>query len=272
MTIGIQSKPLLKRVKGYSAVVRRWPFPNSQRKALPFHTSLWIERLMNRYRYHEQRWPFMSYEFTHSKGEGTTVVTQNTANFSQVLINPRLLLRLLINQNHSTQNIQPVLRENWQLSARREYLATMSGYSPLNQEEKIKKSAIIHYEERLEKTDLITRILQQGKRIETFSAAPTTVIRSKANRGNISTNSLRDEMDDPAVIAKVYRKSTSKSENLTDESNMSSQPAKAESQDNMGAMTKLSNQPEVDIGRITDQVMQVLDQRIIAQRERLGRV
>jgi hypothetical protein len=248
------SNALLKRIARYSGRKYDLPIHRWHLRALGIALPKSFEKLNARYQYHEQRWPFLGYEFKQFKVDATSVINQNNTHYSSVLVNPQMLLRLLVSHQHSLLKIQPVLRE------------IRGRFSSI--ENVVIKTLPLNI--RVEKTDLVTRILHQGIRHET---APVLTSNNKVSPSsqNNTYNPPNQRISKPKVASKIYRKTSTVSESVTQQSPQSKHTEKGLNFNNTQSSIS-DNQPIVDINRITDQVMQALDNRIVAQRERLGRM
>ena len=255
MIIMKQARALLNRVQGYSTPWRSW-LPLKQRMGLPSQVEQWAEAIAVRYKFYEQRWPFLSYELAQTKSEGVSILNQNNTHYASVLVNPRMLLRLLVSHQHTSQQIQPVRREILQHN--------VPMYREYTNQQELRNV-------RQEKIDIVTRILRQGERHENMPATPKlSVMRpSSLESSGVIPKAVPEKLQTP--VSKVFRQVSVTPEVETDLSNA---PTGINKSSTMYGSSKANPQipAAVDINRITDQVMQALDQRIIAQRERLGRI
>lgn len=252
-----KSKALLNRVQRYSAgasrcmhLGRRWSGAS--------RASLMSQAIAERYAAVTRRWPVLGYVFEQNHDNGVTVTNENHTTYAPVFVNPRVLLRLLVShQQHVLHQAVPATRTGGQ-SFRPTRMALVS---PANQQYK-----------RQESNDIVARILRQSVRNESHSAAAIPPIAHK--RSLPTLHPLADEVrfDAPQSVAKVFRQRSKVSESMPAAPDSPAENLAKVSALNRGNASGAMSQPAVDISRITDQVMQALDQRIVSQRERMGRV
>ena len=262
-----KSKALLNRVQRYSAgasrcmhLGRRWSGAS--------RASLMSQAIAERYAAVTRRWPVLGYVFEQNHDNGVTVTNENHTTYAPVFVNPRVLLRLLVShqqhvlhlvshQQHVLHQAVPATRTGGQ-SFRPTRMALVS---PANQQYK-----------RQESNDIVARILRQSVRNESRSAAAIPPIAHK--RSLPTLHPLADEVrfDAPQSVAKVFRQRSKVSESMPTAPDSPAENLAKVSALNRGNASGAMSQPAVDISRITDRVMQALDQRIVSQRERMGRV
>jgi|CXWL01.1.fsa_nt_gi hypothetical protein len=249
------SRALFKRVQGYSTPRQRW-LSYKQRMGFPSQAEQWAEAIAARYKFYEQRWPFLGYELAQTKSDGISILNQNNTHYASVLVNPRMLLRLLISHQHASQHIQPVRREITQHNV------------PMYRES---ASQVELPNVRQEKIEIVTRILRQSVRNENMPTTPKLSVMRPSSLESSDTLLKAVPVNLQTPVSKVFRQGSPTPEREPDISNA---PAGFNKSSTLyGSPTTKSQIPAaVDINHITDQVMQALDQRIIAQRERLGRI
>jgi hypothetical protein len=207
-----------------------------------------------RYAAIERRWPAMSLVFEQSDRAGVSVANTYYTAHSSLFMNPRVLLRLLV--PHRSEKpyvvadgipVQPI-DVNMTVAA--------SSRPPSNSQEQ---------------DDVIARIVRRGRRDEFPPAVngrpagrtPVHAVQVEPEESATSRHSL--------LSSRVYRRASSSKDEasaVTAASRTEREQSSATRGRDIG--TAATGQPPVDIARITDQVLHVLDRRIVAQRERMG--
>ena len=252
-----KSKALLNRVQRYSAgasrcmhLGRRWSGAS--------RASLMSRAIAARYAAVTRRWPVLGYVFEQNHDNGVTVTNENHTTYAPVFVNPRVLLRLLVShQQHVLHQAVPATRTGGQTFRP----TRMALVSPANQQY-----------ERQESNDIVARILRQGVRNENGSATTKPPITHKPVLSALHVMPDDDRFTAPLSVAKVYRQVPKAPENMPVAPDSAHQGIAKTGILSSVRTSGAANQPAVDISRITDQVMQALDQRIVSQRERMGRV
>jgi hypothetical protein len=211
-----------------------------------------------RYAALERRWPVMAFVFEQPERAGVSVSHNYHTTHPSIFMNPRVILRMLVGQR---EIVQHAVADRASAQSLGRELTPMTLAAGARQKPGIQ-----------EQDDVIARIVRRairdenpvranGKTIER-AIVPVAQISPEANTTFTSALALarvfrhvaKANNDEPAVAATAH--------------------AEKEKQDTGvdRGMRAAAVQSPVDITRITDQVMQALDRRIVAQRERLGRV
>lgn len=207
----------------------------------PSRAAAFAQALIDRYAPGSPWWPVLGLVFTQS-APGVTLrpVLQHHA----LYLAPRLNLTFLASL-HGPQSPQP--DRVWQ------------GQRITTHEERTVQRLIARTERVVQRLatreqQLVTRLVAREERAEI--AAPK-------NRPVVTCSVAAPRIDQDRVAAGVPRRTTAGS--LADQELASAaRPA--------GAGQPLATLPPADVSRLADQVIQAIDRRIIAQRERLGRI
>lgn len=253
-----QFTALLKRTRGYVSLARRIQPVHHSRVTSPRSWNL-AEAIVNRYAVIERRWPLMALLF--EKPDDAQVLVSNTYHTSHpsIYMNPRVILRMLVSHK---EEINRVVTEPTpaQSSFVKEAAAMTLAATPRQQ-------LVMKHEE------AITRIARRALRDE----APVGENARQSARSPArfaQTDSVQNGATRRApMLARVFRHAAKKNNDATAVAmNVTDEKQKPRTVAGRELSTAAAVPPQVDITRITDQVIQALDRRIVAQRERLGRV
>jgi hypothetical protein len=250
-------RAILNRAHGYTAqagrlgVARRTP--RSAQRAWNL-----AQAIAARYAAIERRWPAMALVFEQPDRTGLSVTnTYHTTN-SSLSMNPRVLLRLLVPQRagrtHMGADRTPA--QHFGANVAPMTVAAHSRPQPDSQEQ----------------DDVITRIVRRAVREEHSLKA------NDRQAGRTSVPATHVELEEPAAsrrspsLARVYRRAaTAKGDISVVAATARAERGTSSVVAGRDSAVAAAGQPPVDITRITDEVLQALDRRIVAQRERMGR-
>ncbi|MES2823572.1 MAG: hypothetical protein V4732_08220 [Pseudomonadota bacterium] len=231
----------------FSAVLMR-----AQRTTLVRRSNNFAQVIAARYSAIEQRWPLMALIFEQPSQGDTSMTNNYHASHPSFFISPRILLRMLVKQetHHSSAVV------NTAASLSNSSVAVQKIFS-VNTQSETRIDSSEEFITRIVSRSVRNEIVDEVKRIKSPSnseAQHAFVARSKINLPLVFKRSETDTQDS------TNNSSTNESQSLQKKSS------------NMTGISQQASPPSVDISRITDQVMQALDKRIVAQRERMGRI
>jgi hypothetical protein len=262
MMTRLQLRTVLNRIHRYKSFARQYSPPESSItyiSSVAHRTQSLAQFLIQRYASLEQRWPLIALIFQLADRITASVPPNNVTAYSSFFINPQVSIRMLAKQQ---MMIPTVIKQQGQMQLQnRKAFPRMQILSS-----KLEKVL-------LEQNLVANRIIQRTIRDETqatenirlIKAAPSGVVPQILDRSTVQAKVSSPE--------RIYRRSAEikneaasikKPENTGDHKNREN----AASRDRNSG----TSQPSVDITRITDQVLQALDRRIVAQRERMGRI
>jgi hypothetical protein len=253
-----QYRALLARAHGYVAYASRM-LP--ARRAPVTSQRAWklAQAIAARYAAIERRWPVMAFIFERSGDTGAAVSNTFDITHPSIFMNPRLILRMLVSHRENAQRVvaahTPALPFGTEPAS-----MTLAAPPSLKQG-------------RQGQGDVIARIVRRAVREEhsvtaingpaARTAIPLTQVAPAGNPATARSSSL----------IRVYRRDTNANNDTTaitaSAGSGKEKPRVVAGRDLSAAV--VAPTPS-DITRITDQVMQALDKRIVTQRERLGRV
>lgn len=252
-----QYRALLDRANGYSALAcRMLPALRTSRTAQrSWHLA---QAIAARYAAIERRWPMMALLFEQSERTGVSVSNAYHVTHPSIFINPRVILRMLVSQRAAERRAvagrtpaQPVGRQGAPMT-----LAAISIPQPGRQEQ----------------SEVIARILRRAVRDENPPQASVQAVERSAVR--VAQGALVENVASARTpsLARVYRHAAkSKDAAPAVAAAARTEPETSSAVAGRDNAARAAVQSEMDITRITDQVMQTLDRRIVAQRERMGR-
>lgn len=252
-----QYRALLGRVNGYWAVTRRRLLPYPRKIEIAQHSLSLSQAIIARYAAMERRWPAMALIFDQPDRAGIAVSHSPNITHSPIFINPRILLGMLVSQ--------PAVKQH--VAVNRPVVQSIGGKElPMKLVTSSRPEQTVH-----ERSDVVIRVIQRSVRIEN----ELKNIRSRRPASLFQRQMIPEEnmasVRTP-ILARVYRRTAQ----ANDDKSIDAKTMRAESEKTSPALSRdknvSANQSQVDITRITDQVLQALDKRIVAQRERLGRV
>lgn len=248
-----QYRALLERAHGYTAYACRM-LPARRTPSTSQRSRILAQAISARYAAIERRWPLMAFIFEQPDRSSVSVSHNYHTTHLSIFMNPRMILRMLVSNHEGVRRVVAD-RTTEQPSVREAALMTLAA-SP------IQKQGPQEHEE------VIARIVRRAVREENPSrqAARTSVtvpqVAPPVNFSPVQSPSLE----------RVYRHA-GKANNDTsviavNAANEKEKP-RVTGRDTSAASAV---QSPIDLTRLTDQVMQALDRRIVAQRERMGRV
>ncbi len=251
-----QYRALLDRAHGYTAYASRM-LP--ARRALAASQRSWnlAQAIAARYAAIERRWPLMAFVFDQPDRSGVPVSNTYRTTHPSIFLNPRVILRMLVSHRNEIKRV----------------IADRAPAQPFGREAAPMTFATSPRQKLREQDEVIERIVRRAVRDENplrenFKQSERNPVRvpQVAPVENVAP------MQSPS-LARVYRH-TAKANN---DSTVVAMNAANEKEiprvvADRGLNPAAAMPPQVDITRITDQVMQALDRRIVAQRERLGRI
>lgn len=250
-----QYRALLGRVNGYRAVARLRLLPYPRKIGIAQHSL--SQAIIARYAAMERRWPGMALVFDQPDRAGTAVSHSHHITHSPIFINPRILLRMLVSQ--------PAVKQH--VAVNRPVVQSIGGKElPMKLVTSSRPVQTLH-----EQSDVVIRVIQRSVRIENeLKNIRSTRPASLSQRQMILEENMASVRT--PILARVYRRTAQ----ANDDKSIDAVTARTESEKTRPALSRDKNvsaiQSQVDITRITDQVLQALDKRIVAQRERLGRI
>ena len=267
MKIRKQYRALLDRARRYG--MHRMPQPRRQRSTAQRPWGL-TEAIVERYSVLEQRWPLMAFIFEQPDRPRASVSNTFHATHPAVFMNPRVLLRMLVTHR----------------AKERRAIADRTPEQPLNRVAAPMMTAFLRPKQKpQEHDDVIARITRRAVRDENPSKTNVRLTESTVARAvqaapkenTAAWHVHAAPMENTAAprvpsLSRVFRRTA----NANDEAAPAAEDAGIERARSHAAAKRETGavaaaQPMPDIARITDQVMQALDRRIVAQRERMGR-
>lgn len=251
-----QYRALLDRANGYSALAcRMLPALRTSRTAQrSWHLA---QAIAARYAAIERRWPVMALLFEQSERTGVPVSAAYHITHPSIFMNPRLILRRLVSQRAAERRAvavrtpaQPVGRQGAPMT-----LAATSIPQPGRQEQ----------------SEVIARIIRRAVRDENPPQASAQAVERSVR---VAQGALVENVASARTpsLARVYRHAAkSKDAAPAVAAAARTEPERSSAVAGRDNAARAAVQSEMDITRITDQVMQTLDRRIVAQRERMGR-
>ncbi len=251
-----QYRALLDRANGYSALAcRMLPALRTSRTAQrSWHLA---QAIAARYAAIERRWPVMALLFEQSERTGVSVSNAYHITHPSIFMNPRVILRMLVSQRAAERRAvagrtpaQPVGRQGAPMT-----LAATSISQPGRQEQ----------------SEVIARILRRAVRDEN---PPQASVQALERSVRMAQGALVENVASARTpsLARVYRHAAkSKDAAPAVAAAARTEPERSSAVAGRDNAARAAVQSEMDITRITDQVMQTLDRRIVAQRERMGR-
>lgn len=225
----------------------------AQRTILVRRSSDFAQTITARYSAIEKRWPLMALIFEQHPQGDTTVIKNYMSSHPSYFISPRLLLRTLVKQElYHSDNV-----------------TTAAAESQPNNSVAVQKVFIAHAKPELitiPSEEFIVRIVSRSVRNEIMDEVKR--IKSPSNSEPQHAFVARSKIHLPFVF-KRSEPATQGSASASAANETQSIPKKHLNNSSSDVYTSA---PSVDITRITDQVMQALDKRIVAQRERMGRI
>lgn len=253
-----QYRALLARAHGYTACASRM-LPKRRMPATSQRAWNLAQAISARYAAIERRWPVMALVFEQPGRTGVSVSHTYHTTHPSIYMNPRVILRMLISHRGEVKRVvaerilaQPFSRENAPMT-----FAASPGRKLESQEQ----------------DEVVARIMRRAVRNENpvrenFRQSERSLVRV----GYVAPVEHAASVQPPS-LPRVFRH-TAKSHDDTAAAATTvrtgrEMPGVVAGRD-MNAASAVPS--PVDITRITDQVMQALDRRIVAQRERMGRI
>lgn len=255
-------RAVLNRIHRYKRFASQYSPPKSSItpvSSIAYKTLSLAQSLIHRYASLEQRWPLIALIFQLTNRTSTSIARNNVIARSSFFINPRVLIRMLEKQQVMTPTVR---KQQGQIQFQNRKAFPRMPLSPSKLEKVV-----------LEQNLVTNRIIRRTIRNET--QATENIHLTKATPSGVVPQILGRSAAQAKVSSpeRIYRRSPEiqnetasikKPESTGDHKN----PENAASRDRNSGTA----QPSVDITRITDQVLQALDRRIVAQRERMGRI
>lgn len=252
-----QYRALLDRAHGYAAYAGRM-LPARRTPASSQRAWNLSQAIAARYAAIERRWPLMAFVYEQPDRTGVSVSNTYHTTHPSIFMNPRVILRMLVSHREEIKRV--VADRNPARTFGREAVPMTLAASPGQKLES-------------QQDDVIARIVRRAVRDENpvredyehpaRRSARVVQVTPVANVASMQTPS----------IARVFRhvaKANNDSSVVAVKADHEQEKPRLVAGRDMSAATVVQSQS--DITRITDQVMQALDKRIVAQRERLGRI
>lgn len=253
-----QYRVLLARAHGYTACASRM-LTNRRMPAASQRAWNLAQAISARYAAIERRWPVMALVFEQPGRNDVSVSHTYHTTHPSIYMNPRVILRMLISHREEVKRVvaertpaQPFSREAVSMT-----LAASPGRKLESQEQ----------------DEVVARIVRRAVRNEN----PVRENFRQSERSPVRVGQVAPIEDaasvEPPSLKRVFRH-TAKSLDDTAAAAATVRTGREMPGVVAGRDTNAASavQAPVDITRITDQVMQALDRRIVAQRERMGRV
>lgn len=257
MKIRDQYRALLDRAQGYTTQARR-RLQARRTTGIAQRSGDLARAISARYGLLEQRWPLMAFIFEQPERPAGTISNTYHTTHPSILLNPRVLLRMLVShraeKQRATADRNPAQAFN--RGAAHMTLAASPGQKQRPQEQ----------------DDVIARIVRRAVRNESPFKTNTRST-SRTNPRTAQTAPMEnDAFAQTPSLSRVFRHSAK----AKDDASPIVATARTEREKPSAAAMRessatITSQTPLDITRITDQVMQTLDRRIVAQRERMGR-
>lgn len=252
-----QYRALLGRVNGYRAAACRRLLPYPRKIGIAQHSLSLSQAIIARYAAMERRWPAMALVFDQPDRAGIAVSHSHHNTHSPIFINPRILLRMLVSQ--------PAVKQH--VTVNRLVVQSIGGKElPMKLVTSSRPEQTLH-----EQSDVIMRVIQRSVRVESELKNIRPTRPASLSQGKMMPEENIASVRTP-ILARVYRRTAQ----ANDDKSIDAVTTRAESEKTSPTLSRDKNmsdiQSQVDITRITDQVLHALDKRIVAQRERLGRI
>lgn len=252
-----QFTALINRAHGYAAHAQR-RVPVRRAQGIAQRAQNLAQAIIARYAALERRWPGMAMVLEQARNEAGSETHAYHITHPSIFINPRVLLRMLVNQRVP----EPRVAAERAMDRQERTVAPMTYAAAQRQDQTPLRSE-----------DVMERIVRRAVRRESTPAengkpSERTPVRVAQVAAVEKVNQER-----ASSLARVYRRTPP-----TNSDTPSVTPTARSEQGKIvqGAWrdtnAKAAIQASVDITRITDQVLQALDKRIVAQRERMGKI
>lgn len=271
-------RAVLHRAHGYTAQASRLSparrTPCSAQRAWNL-----AQAIAARYAAIERRWPAMALVFEQPDRTGLSVTNTYHTTHSSLFMNPRLLLRMLVPHRAEKQHVVADRTPAQSFGVKAAPMTVVFHSRPPQSIQ--------------EQDDVIARIVRRAVREE----LPSKVNARPAGRASVQAAQVEQEepgasrrspslarvyrraataKGDTSVVAEAARTEREQSSVVAGRESAVAAAARAERQQSGATAGRnismaATGQSLIDITRITDQVLQVLDRRIVAQRERMGR-
>jgi hypothetical protein len=246
---------ILNRAHGRTALARRLSLP--QRTPRRVHRSWFLAAaIAARYALLERRWPALALVYRQRDEHGATIQQTSVVTHSSIFVSPRLLLSMLVTPRQKVRHVAGESVRAW---------ATGSDGVPRTLVLSPKREQAARPQR-----EVIERIVRRTVREERVGMATGLSAVSSSARTAEPARGANPPVPSP-LLGIVHRRNPRTNEEWP----AVREQAQAELQ--RPAITTVPNAPaavhsQAEITRITDQVLQTLDRRIVAQRERMGRI
>jgi len=262
MMTRLQLRTVLNRIHRYKLFARQYSLPESSIthiNSIAHKTQSLAQSLIQRYASFEHRWPLIALIFQLADRTTTSVTPNNVTTYSSFFINPQVSIRMLAKQQ---MLIPTVIKQQGQMQFQNRNAFSRMQISS-SKLEKVLLEQILVANRIIRRT--IRDETQATENIRLTKAAPSGVVSQILERSTVQAKVSLPE--------RIYRRSAE----IKNEAASIKKPASTEDHKNPeNAVSRDRNSgtspPSVDITRITDHVLQALDRRIVAQRERMGRI
>ncbi len=224
----------------------------TQRTLLTQRSGGFAQAIAARYSAIEQRWPLMALIFEQPSLGDAAVTNNYQTSYPSFFISPRILLRMLVKQEtHQSSTV-----ENTAANLSNSSVTVHKVFSV-----QTKTETRSDYSE-----EFITRIVSRAVRNE-------VAMDMKKVKPSLRTESQDEFVSHSKInLPLVFKRGElGTRDSINNSAKNETQTIQKKSSNNSGTDVYTSP-PSVDIACITDQVMQALDKRIVAHRERMGRI
>jgi len=207
----------------------------------------------------EQRWPMMAFLFEQLSRAHVSISNTYHATHPSIFMSPRVLLSMLVPHRAEKQGV--VVDRTHALPFSRE-AATMTLAASQRSKQKLQ-----------EQDDVIARMVRRAMRDEN----PSRANRKPPDRTSARPAQAAERENAVAVhdlpASRVFRRAAKGNDEVSSAAGTDGrEQAKQITAPGRAIAAAATVQPPIDITRITDQVLQTLDRRIVAHRERMGRM
>lgn len=252
-----QFTALLNRAHGYAAHAQR-RVPVRRAQGIAQRAQNLAQAIIARYAALERRWPGMAMVLEEPRHEAGSETHAYHTTHPSIFINPRVLLRMLVSQRVPEPRVAAERTMD-----RQERTAAPMTYAAAQRQDQTP----------LRGEDVMERIVRRAVRHESVLAAngkPSDGTPVRIAQIAAVEKGTRERLPS---LARVYRRTPQASADTPSVAPVArSEQGKIVQGSWRDANAKAAIQAPVDITRITDQVLQALDKRIVAQRERMGKI
>jgi hypothetical protein len=257
MSIREAHRRILNRARGYGALAR-WLLSHRRDLSRLHRPRSLAAHITARYALLQRRWPAMALVYQLRDEQGVVLSQTQLAAHTSILVTPRLLLSMLVTHQRGAE------------PAARNSVATL----PIGRVDVPRTLVALRDSEQPMRTQpaIVERIVRRTVRSEWAGKATWLPVGSSGAPEAMSAPGMNERATASPVLGMVYRSNAP-----MNHQRRAAVTGQAESESPRRAAAVLRHAPAAaqtptQIAQITDQVLQALDRRIVAQRERMGRV